>query len=70
MQSSVDLLPKKYRLGGPQLDRDMKWIMNDSETIQPQQREDLQIDRNAEKKVIDLSLISIQGCDSILGVGI
>ena len=58
MQSSFDLLPKKYRLGGPQLDRDMKWIMNDNETIQPQQREDLQIDRQAEKKVL---LFNIDG---------
>ena len=53
MQASAgELLTKKYRLGGgPQADRDMKWIMNDSELLQPHgERDDLNIDRQSERK--------------------
>jgi hypothetical protein len=53
LSSSSDVLSsKKYRLGGPQLDRDAKWILSDNELLRPpQQREDLDFDRNSEKKV-------------------
>ena len=51
MQSSTENLSRKYRLGGPQVDRDMKWIVNDSELLQSQQREELNIDSDSEKRV-------------------
>lgn len=52
MQPSPSM-SQKYRLsGGPQVDRDMRWILSDSELLkQPQQREDLDFDRHSERKV-------------------